>query len=148
MRFEVRRRPDDRGALVGRDAHRDHVALDELAEVDAGIEVSGDEIEARFVRRRDVEDDVGIGARKRAKLRGEHHRRRQWRDDQTHAAGRPFAQAGDVLERTANVRQRGIKASDELFARVGWRNAARGPRQQPNPDLLFESIDGMAERRG
>lgn len=68
MRFEVSRRADNRGALVGGDSHGDHVAVDELAEVDAGIEMAGHEVEAHLVGRCDVEDDIGIGAREWAEF--------------------------------------------------------------------------------
>ena len=61
---EVRRRAHDGRALIHGHSHGDHVALDELAEVDARVEVPGDEIEAHLVRCRDVEDDVGVALAK------------------------------------------------------------------------------------
>ena len=38
------RRDDDGGALLPRDLHGHHVALEELAEVDAGVEAAGDQV--------------------------------------------------------------------------------------------------------
>src|SRR6187549_2587911 len=47
----------------------DYVALDEFPEVDAGVEVTGDEIHAHLIRRRDVDDDVGVGMSECPELR-------------------------------------------------------------------------------
>jgi hypothetical protein len=145
MRFEIARRADDRGALVGGNSHGDHVALDELAEVDAGIEMAGDEVEAHLVVRGDVEDDVGIGTREWAELRCQHHRRRQRRDDESHAPRRPIAKRRDLSERVSDVGQRRVKASDELVARISRCDAPGCPRQQPNANLLLKSFDRMAQ---
>ena len=98
MRVEIRRRADDGRALIGGHSHGDHVALDELTEVNARVEVPGDKIEAHFVGRRDVEHDVGVGLRKCAEFRRQHHRRRQGRHDETHASGRALPAFGNVVQ--------------------------------------------------
>ena len=54
---QVLRRGDDGGALIRRDAHRDHVALDELAQLDARVEAGGHEVDA-VVAHADVHRDV------------------------------------------------------------------------------------------
>ena len=129
MVFEVLRRADDRRALVGGDSYGDHVAFDELAKMDAGIEMAGHEIEAHLVGRRDIEDDIGVCMRECSERRREHHRRRERRDDETYATRRPFSKPRDLPERFSDVCQRRIKASDELLAGVGRRDAPRRPRQ-------------------
>src|SRR4029450_3858847 len=66
MRVEIRGRADDRRALIRRHSYGDHVALDELAEVNARIEVPGDEIEVHLVGRRDVGPTSGYAFAKPA----------------------------------------------------------------------------------
>src|SRR5438552_6785582 len=55
VRTEVRWGGDDGGALLTRDLHGHHVALEELAEVDAGVEPAGDQVAAAVVLGGDVE---------------------------------------------------------------------------------------------
>ena len=69
MRVEVAGRGHDGGALLARDPHGGHVALEELAEVDARIVASRDEVAARVVFARDVEHDVRVRARECRELR-------------------------------------------------------------------------------
>jgi hypothetical protein len=56
------------------------------------------------------------------------------------ATGRTVAQARDLLERFSYVGQCRGKPRDELFARLGRRDAARGARQQPNADLFLQAV--------
>ena len=62
MRVEVRGRRHDRRALLACHPDRDHVALDELAEVNAGVEAARDQVASRVVFARDVERDIGVVA--------------------------------------------------------------------------------------
>jgi hypothetical protein len=59
MGREVGGRADDHRPQVPRDAHGDHVLLDELAQLDAGIETVGHEAGVT-VRRLDLEQHVRI----------------------------------------------------------------------------------------
>src|SRR5262245_48010306 len=119
MRVEIRRRTDDGRALVGGYSHRDHVALDELTEVNTRVEATRYEIEPHFVRRRDVEHDVWIGIRECRELRRKHHRRRQRRDDQAHAPGRTLTLFGNPVQYRRHITQRRTQTADELLTRVG-----------------------------
>ena len=62
--------------------------------------------------------------------------------------------AGGLLAKLAQRRQLGVDliearadGAEQAFARLGRRDAARGAGQQPKPEPLFESADGVAERR-
>ena len=61
MRREVLRRPDDRGALIGRHADRDHVLFDELSELHPCVVLPCDEID-RVVGMRDFENNFRVGS--------------------------------------------------------------------------------------
>src|SRR5436190_148299 len=63
-----------RWPMIPRYSNRDHVPLDELPELDAGVEPGRDEILSPVVNR-DVEHDVRIRVRELSQLRREHHRR-------------------------------------------------------------------------
>ena len=95
MRVEVRGRRHDRRALLARHPDRDHVALNELAEVNAGVETARDQVASGIVLARDVKRDIGALA---GELRQpgtqeshEHDGRRDQADDagrRCHAGGR------------------------------------------------------------
>src|SRR5438445_12317193 len=105
MRLEIAGRSDDgRPEILGY-ADYDHVPLDELPEMNAGVEPRGDEVDAALVGGH-VEHDVGVIARELSQLRGEHRRRGKRRHDQTHATGRPVTQPGNQVQRFANVAER------------------------------------------
>ena len=87
MRGEVLGRADDGRPLIGRHADRDHVALDEPAEMNAGVEAGADEIEASLLGRGQVEEHVGVVAGELTEFRGEHHPRRQAGRDECRRAG-------------------------------------------------------------
>src|SRR5206468_9937118 len=76
VRVEVRRRGDDGRALLTGDLDGDHVALHELAEVNAGIEAPGDQIGAAVPFGRDVEHHLGVVADELRELRPHDHRDR------------------------------------------------------------------------
>jgi Type I phosphodiesterase / nucleotide pyrophosphatase len=141
MRVEIRRRAHDGRALIGGHSHCNHVALDELTEVNARVEVPADKIEAHFVRRRDVEHDVGVCIRKCAEFRRKHHRRRQRRYDETHASGRAFPAFGNVVQYGRDIPERGTQPAEQLLAGVRRCNAAvvrdrsRAPMRSSRPRI-------------
>ena len=85
VRLEIRGRADDGCAEIFGHPHGDHVLLYVFAELDAGIEASGHNIEARIVGG-DIEHDVGIVTRKLRQLRSEHRCAGDPRNQQPHAA--------------------------------------------------------------
>lgn len=105
VRLEIAGRADNRRALVARHPDRDHVAFDELAEMNARVEPTGNEVQGAIVRG-DVEHDIGIATGELLELGAEEHLRREaWRDE-ANGPGRSGAQPGDVLQHRANVRER------------------------------------------
>src|SRR5438309_97599 len=105
MRFEISRRADDRRPVVPGYPNGHHVLLDELPELNAGVEAGSYEI-VMAVRGRDVEHDVRVIARELAQLRGEHRHSRMPRHPYTHASGRSVTEAGNLFQRSANVAER------------------------------------------
>jgi hypothetical protein len=149
---EVPPRADDRRAEVLGDAHGHHVLLDELADLDAGVEAGGDEVDAAVVGG-DVENDLRVVAREPRELRDERDHRGTARQEQAHAAGRPVAEARHLLDRLVDVVECRLPPGEELLSCVGRSHAARGTRQQPDPHALFQApmawlrADGDTPRR-
>jgi len=136
--LEVGRRRHDRRPEVGRDPDRDHVALDELTDLDPGVEPRGDDVD-RAVVGGDVEDDVRVLAGETGESREEHHRRSDPRHDQAQPPGRPFPQAAHAVERRLDVAQCGTDLREELVSRFGGRDASRRPGQQADAEALLEA---------
>jgi hypothetical protein len=91
--------------VIRRDADGDHVLLDELPVVDAGVVPTGHEINSAFIGR-DIEHHVRIVARELTELRSKHRSRGQRRYDEPHASRRLIAPPGDLPEGRANIRER------------------------------------------
>ena len=68
---------DDRPPDVGPDSHGDHVLLDELTQMDAGVESCADEIDPSLLGRGQVDLDVRVVAGELAELRRQHHSGRE-----------------------------------------------------------------------
>jgi hypothetical protein len=94
--------------MIRRYADGDHVLLDELSVMDAGIVPTGHEIDSAFVRR-DIEHHVRIGARELTELWSEYWHGRERRHDEAHAARRLAAQSGDLPERGSNIGERRLQ---------------------------------------
>jgi hypothetical protein len=105
VRREVRRRTHNGESLVARHTHGDHIALNRLAEVNAGIEVGRDELCASLLRGGDLEDDVREPTTKFEQLRREYHRGRHRRHQQAHAPRGLFTPFDDLLEDRLHLAQ-------------------------------------------
>src|SRR2546428_11656380 len=105
MRVEIAGRADDGWPQVWGHADHDHVSLDELPQMNAGVETGGDEVDAALVARH-VQHDVGVLADELSQLGAEYRGGGEGRDDQTHATGRPVTQPGNQVQRFANVAER------------------------------------------
>ena len=71
VELEVLGRTNDRGPDVLGHAHRDHVLLDVLPELNACVEARCDDVHVAVVRR-DIEHDVRVLASELTQLWGEH----------------------------------------------------------------------------
>lgn len=147
MRFEIGGRADDGGAVIGRDTDGDHVLLNVFAEVDSGVETAGDDVHAVVVGG-DLEDDIGEFAGELAELGGEDAVDGEFGQEKADAAGGMVAAAGDLLEGEADFADGGAHTGEELFAGESGGNAAGGPGEQADVELLFEAADGVADGRG
>jgi len=102
--------------LLTRHCDRHHVALEELAKVNAGVEAAGDQVAPDVVLAGDVEDHLGIVAGEFLKPwtqeRRQHHRGRDQADD----AGRLFAESTDLGERSLDVVKRGTQLRQPLLS--------------------------------
>src|SRR5437867_10283394 len=107
-RLEIRRRAHDGRPVIFGDPYSNHVLLDELSEVNAGVEPSSNNIDATVVGG-DVEDDVRVIAHKLGQFRCEHcHRGKPWHQ-QTHATRRFVAEPGDLIR--SEERRVGIEST-------------------------------------
>jgi hypothetical protein len=87
IRFEIFRRPSDRETHFFGDADGDHVSLDELAELNAGVVFAGAEIDG-VIGSGYLQDNLRIGASKLSQPWQNHHLRRRSRNDESNSASR------------------------------------------------------------
>ena len=138
---------DDGRPLLPRDPHSSHVAVEELAEMDTRIEAPCHEIAARVVFARDVEHDVGESGGERRELGTQQGRQDdRWSDESDHAGG-CLAELADVLEGRADVAKCGPQPREEALASFSHPDRPRRPREQAEPQTLFEHLHGMTDGR-
>jgi hypothetical protein len=53
--------------------------------------------------------------------------------------------SGDFVQHRCHVAERGSQATDELLTRLGWSDAARGPRQQAHTNAFFKPAHCVTE---
>jgi hypothetical protein len=134
---EVVGRGDDEEACLAHDLHGDHVALDLLAEADAGVEPFAHDV-ARHADHRDVELDAGMGMHEAC----EHRRDHQICDRRLHGepqqAGRLVRVAGGLRGRCRELAERRAHAREQPRACLGQRDAAGGAVEQARAEALLE----------
>ena len=91
--------------IYGRNPDGDHVLLDELSVMDAGVVPARHEIDSAFIGG-DIEHHVRIVARELTELRSKDRSRGQRRADEPHASRRLVAPSGDLFEGRANIGER------------------------------------------
>jgi hypothetical protein len=101
MRREIAGRGHYGGALLTRNPHGRHVALEELAEMNAGIITAGHEVAPRVVFAGEVEHEVGVGAGERREPGTQQGRQDNRRRDQPDDAGRRLTELAHVQQRRA-----------------------------------------------
>ena len=132
--------------MVRPDAHRDHVALQALAEPHAGIEAAFDHI-GEAILDDDLQHDVGIGRSKGAEPWRQRQMRGGARHGQPQVPGRPVARLDRRLQRQVDLGQRRPQPLQQLRALLGRRDAARAARQEPHAEPCLQAGHRMADRR-
>ena len=145
-RFEIGWRADHRAANVRSDAHRDHVALQALAEPHAGIETALDDI-GETILDADLQHDVGIGRRQGAEPWRQHQMRSRARHAEPQIAGRPVARLDRRFQRQVDLGQRRTQPLQQLRAFLGRRDAAGAARQEPHAKPRLQAGHRVADRR-
>src|SRR5438128_10812607 len=102
MRFEISRRADDRRPVVPGYPNGHHVLLNELPELNAGVEAGSHEIVVAVLGR-DVEHDVRVVARELSQFRCEHRDSCVPRHAYTHPSARSVTKASNLFQDAANV---------------------------------------------
>ena len=69
------------------------------------------------------------------------------RRDQPDDAGRRLAELPDVQQRRADVAEGGPEPGQKALARLGHGDGPRRPRQQAEPEPLFERLHRVTDRR-
>lgn len=129
FRFEICWRANDRQTHFPGYADSDHIALDELTELNTGVILPRYKING-VVRRSDFKDDFRISASKLSQLWQQHHlRSRSW-NDQANAACRMLALLSSFGNRPLNPFERRAKFTEESGAGGGWSDAACSPSEQ------------------
>jgi hypothetical protein len=122
------------------------MSRDELAEMNAGIESSGDEIQGTVVGR-DVQHDIGLLAREGFELRGEHHPGGDARRHQADRSRGPPAKPDDLIQHRLDIAERRAQPGDQLLPGIRRRDASSGSREQTHADALLEPPNRVTERR-
>jgi hypothetical protein len=125
---------------------RDHIPLDELTELNACVILSCNNIH-RIVRGSDLQYDLRISASKPGKFRENHHLSGSSRDHQPDFSRGSLSLLPSLRNRFFNPFERRRKFVKESRARGSWRDTSRGPRQQLQPQPLFEAAHGVAQSR-
>ena len=143
---EVGRSPHHRHAHVRADAHGDHVLGHLLAQPDPGVITLGHDV-GQAVVDDDLHLDVGIVRQEALQSGPEDRIGRVLGGGDPDGAGRLVAQRAQGRQLGVDLVEPWAHASQQAFARLGGRHAARGPAQQPQPEPRLEPANGVAERR-
>ena len=137
---------DHRQRQRRRQAHRDHVGVDELAEPDAGVEAFGREIDQLRVCG-DLHLDLGIGFTEGCDQRLQqdgHHRARHGKAQQP---SRPLSEVTRVLACGHELREGGLRAGEKSFTGFGQPDTAGRAPEEHCADARLEGTDRLADRR-
>jgi hypothetical protein len=138
---------DDGEALRRPDGDRHHVALDTLAQADAGIEAGGHDVDQTVVG-----DDLQLHLRVGSEETGHDGRQQQLGGRPRHVeperAGRGVAEGVHVLDGVGDVEQRWPQAGEQPLAGFGGRDAAGGAVEKANAKPFLDAADGVTESRG
>ena len=144
-RLKVGGRADDGETHVAGNAHGNHVALDELSDLDAGVVLAGDEVDGA-VRGCDFENDLGVVGSELREPRHQDHAGGGAGDDEAQATGGVLAAATgfgegvlDAFESRSEIREQGCPGG-------GGSDAASGASEQLEADAALEGAQSVAER--
>jgi len=125
------------------DADRD---FDDVAAADAGVEAFRDDV-GEIVIDDHIHPDIGMRCQEAWQHRHDDCRDRMLGRGDADGTGRLPAQSADRIHPGGNILQCRAQRAKHRLARFSRRHRARGPRQQPHPEPLFESLHGVAQRR-
>src|SRR5262245_17281663 len=145
--FEVARRSYYGQLLHRPQGYGDHVALQRVAQADAGIESAGDDI-AEIVVDRDIERDLRVALAERGEARLNQNSVRDVRGVDAQQAMWALGEISHLLYRIANLSQCGRERADQLRPGLGERDTAGRAVEQAYVQLRFELLDRLRDRRG
>lgn len=130
--FEVRRGTYNRETQLPGHLDRDHVSLDELAELNPRVVLSSHKVYG-VVRRSNLQNDLRIGPNKLGQLWKQHQLRGRSRNNEPNAPCRIFPLLPGFGQRSFDSFQRRREFQKKGASGSGWRDAARGSREQLQP---------------
>ena len=143
MFFQIGRRGYGQHPEIVGEPQRRHVALDPLADLDAGVEATGDEV-LNGVVDDDLEADRRIFRHEGLQQRRQPPRRRRSRDHEPQRADRLVAEQVDALQRIVDALDDRLDLGKQPFAGLGEGHAAGRTVEQPHPEPVFQRADGLA----
>src|ERR1700731_3330420 len=144
--FEVARRSHYRQLLHRPQGYGDHVTLQRVAQADAGIESTGDDI-AEIVVDRDIERDLRVALAERGEVRLHQSSVRDVPGVDAQQAMWALGEISRLLYRITNLSQCGRERAEQLRPGLGERNTAGRAVEQAYVHLRFELLDGFRDRR-
>jgi hypothetical protein len=114
--------------------------------LNAGIVLPGYKVD-RVIRRRDLQDNFGVGACELGQLRQNHHLRSGSRNDESNSACWTLSLLSGFRYGSLDPFQSGSKIVEKCGPGGRGGDASRRPREQLKSHSLFEAPNGMAERR-
>src|SRR5262245_60396015 len=144
--LEVARRTYDRQLLQRPQGYGDHVALQRVAQADAGIESAGDDID-EIVVDRDIERDLRVALAERSEARLNQSGVRDVSGVYAQQAVWALGEIPRLLYRIANLSQCRCKRAEQLHPGLGERDAPGRAVEEAYVQLRFELLDRFRDRR-
>src|SRR5262249_45450238 len=132
--------------LLAGDRHRDHVLLNDLPELNAGIEPALHDVREAAIEY-EVELDVRVLFQKGRERPFREKALGNRRDVQAKRAGWLASKLAQRPGARPHPGERGLEATVEVRARLGERHAPRRSVEELNPEALFQLAHGLAHGR-
>jgi EmrB/QacA subfamily drug resistance transporter len=147
MAREVGGRPDHHRAHLATKPYGDHVALEQLAEPDAGVEAFADQV-GEVVLDAQIQRDARIGGEEVHQHRLQQRARDDLRHGQAQRARRGAAALAQLLERRVDRAERWLDAREQLAAGVSEADPPGRALEEAHAQPLLELAHRLAQRRG
>lgn len=143
-RREIARRSHHRQSQFRRDAQRDHILLNVLAELNTGVELACNKVYGASDGD-NIEKDVRVGLGECRQPRQQYHRRSRPGHYNSKAPGRSVTNASGFVQGTINLLKRRRQIFQKSGPCSGRRDTLGGSRKKLQLESLLKSADRVAQ---